>query len=89
MRPEPNAQSLHCLLHPLAMPANDSSVEHGGGLGDDRDVLADPTLEQFPLRGERERVHGESRSLQSSRSDLGVTMLDVGCRSKITILRRG
>lgn len=51
---EPNTQSFYCLLHPLAMPANDGSVEHGGWFGDVCNVLADPTLEQFILRGERE-----------------------------------
>lgn len=51
MGPETDAQSFHCLLHPIAMPANDGSVEDGRGFGDVRDVLADPALEQLSLRG--------------------------------------
>lgn len=59
MGSETNTQSFHCLLHPIAMPANDGSVKHGGGLGDVRNVLADPALEQLSLRGQLEGVHGK------------------------------
>lgn len=51
MGSETDAQSFYCLLHAIAMPANDGSVEHGGRFGDVRDVLADPALEQLSLRG--------------------------------------
>ena len=71
MGPETDAQSFHCLLHPIAMPANDSSIKHDGGLGDVRNVLADPALEQLSLGGQLEGVHGKDVNLNSeSRSFL-------------------
>lgn len=46
MGSETDAEGLDCALHALAMPADDRSVQHGGGFGYVGDVFADVELGQ-------------------------------------------